>query len=93
MKSKYFENSKLTSKQREKCIYNNCYLFILKDWEKVTSTIIQKFKKPLVSTSANISGSPSPQHFADISREITDAVDYIVEWKQDDLSKSLPSKV
>ena len=39
MKSKYFEHSKLTSKQRDKCIYNNCYLFILKDWEKVLNII------------------------------------------------------
>lgn len=44
MKSKYFEHSKLTSKQREKCIYNNCYLFILKDWEKVLNIILSEHK-------------------------------------------------
>lgn len=55
--------------------------------------LIQKFRKPLVSTSANISGSNSPQSFADISQEIIDAVDYVVEWKQDDFTKSLPSSI
>jgi L-threonylcarbamoyladenylate synthase len=55
--------------------------------------LIQKFKKPLVSTSANISGSSSPLYFDDISQEIIDAVDYVVEWKQDDFTKSLPSSI
>lgn len=55
--------------------------------------LIQKFKKPLVSTSANISGNNPPQCFDDISQEIIDAVDYVVEWKQDDFTKSLPSSI
>ena len=55
--------------------------------------LIHKFKKPLVSTSANISGSNSPQHFGDISRKIIDTVDYVVEWKQDDFTKSMPSSI
>jgi L-threonylcarbamoyladenylate synthase len=55
--------------------------------------LIQKFKKPLVSTSANISGSSSPLYFDDINQEIIDAVDYVVEWKQDDFTKSQPSSI
>ena len=38
-----------------------------------------KFGRPIVSTSANISGKPSPVKFKNISEEITGAVDYIVD--------------
>lgn len=43
--------------------------------------VIAKFGRPIVSTSANISGEPTPQCHADISQEILDAVDYVVEPK------------
>jgi L-threonylcarbamoyladenylate synthase len=41
--------------------------------------LIYKFKKALVSTSANISGSPSPLSFDQIDSKIKDSVDYILE--------------
>ena len=41
--------------------------------------LIYKLGRPIVSTSANISGEPSPHKFADIPEEIKSAVDYIVE--------------
>lgn len=40
--------------------------------------LISKFKKPIVSTSANISGAPTPQSFSEISDEILKGVDYVV---------------
>jgi L-threonylcarbamoyladenylate synthase len=40
--------------------------------------LVAKFGRPIVSTSANISGEPTPKKFAEISGEIRDAVDYIV---------------
>lgn len=40
--------------------------------------LVRKLRKPLVSTSANISGEATPKKFAEISQEIKDAVDYIV---------------
>ena len=43
--------------------------------------LARKLGRPIVSTSANISGEPSPQVFADIAQEIRDAVDYIVPQK------------
>ena len=55
--------------------------------------LISRFKKPIVSTSANISGQPSPVIFSEISQEIIDAVDYVVEWRQDDYAKSQPSSI
>lgn len=45
--------------------------------------LITKLNKPLVSTSANFSGEKSPMKFSDISDEIKNAVDYIVEDEQD----------
>jgi L-threonylcarbamoyladenylate synthase len=46
--------------------------------------LIKKLNKPLVSTSANISGMPSASIFAEISEEIKLGVDFIVKWRQDD---------
>jgi len=40
--------------------------------------LVRRLRKPLVSTSANISGEPTPEDFRDISEEIKTAVDYIV---------------
>ncbi|MGI4805951.1 MAG: L-threonylcarbamoyladenylate synthase [Janthinobacterium lividum] len=44
--------------------------------------LIQRLRKPLVSTSANISGKPSPKNFADIDPEIINGVDYVVDLEQ-----------
>ena len=40
--------------------------------------LVFRLRKPLVSTSANISGEPTPASFAEISEEIKSAVDYVV---------------
>lgn len=45
--------------------------------------LIQQFRKPIVSTSANLSGSPSPTCFQDIAPEILQGVDYVVPLEQD----------
>ena len=55
--------------------------------------LIQQFEKPLVSTSANISREPSPQNFNEVSDKIKSGVDYIVQHRQDDISKKLPSAI
>ncbi|MDE6871894.1 MAG: threonylcarbamoyl-AMP synthase [Bacteroidales bacterium] len=41
--------------------------------------LVHRLGRPLVSTSANISGEPTPGKFAEITQEIRDAVDYIVD--------------
>jgi len=61
--------------------------------EAFTKRLIQRFKKPIVSTSANISGQPSPANFSEISQEIIEAVDYIVQYRQDDLESASPSSI
>lgn len=55
--------------------------------------LIQAFEKPIVSTSANISGYPTPLSFRDISLDIKDGVDYIVRYRQDDQSIQQPSSI
>jgi L-threonylcarbamoyladenylate synthase len=55
--------------------------------------LMGKFKKPLVSTSANISGTSSPATFSEISQEIIRSVDYVVQWRQDDKKRSAPSAI
>lgn len=41
--------------------------------------LVHRFGRPIVSTSANISGEPTPRKFADIPQQIKDAVDFIVD--------------
>ena len=61
--------------------------------EAFSQKLCERFRKAIVSTSANISGAPSPACFAEISDEIKAAVDYIVEYRQDDESRPQPSSV
>lgn len=55
--------------------------------------LIQRFRKPIVSTSANISGNPSPKFFDDIDPEIIAAVDYIVDFEQENRNSRKPSTI
>lgn len=45
--------------------------------------LMERMKKPLVSTSANISGQPTPKSFKEISPEIINGVDYVVNLHRD----------
>lgn len=55
--------------------------------------LIQRFRKPIVSTSANLSGEPSPKNFDEINEQIKDAVDYIVDFEQENKSNKKPSTI
>ncbi len=55
--------------------------------------LARKFGRPIVSTSANISGEPSPQVYADIAQEIRDAVDYIVPRKLEQDATGFASQI
>jgi len=61
--------------------------------EQFSSDLIRRFKRPIVSTSANISGKPSPACFAEIAQEIIDSVDYVVNYRQDENQKAVPSSI
>jgi L-threonylcarbamoyladenylate synthase len=55
--------------------------------------IINGLRRPLVSTSANISGEPAPAYFDEISEEIKSKVDYVVPLRQAEYKKSAPSRI
>lgn len=61
--------------------------------EPFSRSLCERFRKPLVSTSANISGQTSPANFQEISEEIKAGVDYIVNYRQDEKIKSNPSGI
>jgi len=54
--------------------------------------LITQFGKPIISTSANISGNPTPKTFDSIENEILDGVDYVVPLKED-MRPNSPSRV
>jgi L-threonylcarbamoyladenylate synthase len=55
--------------------------------------LLRRFRKPIVSTSANISGEPAPKNFAAISEDIQRGVDYIVRHRQNDTMEAQPSTI
>ena len=61
--------------------------------EEFSRRLCQQFRKAIVSTSANISGQPSPRNFSEISEDIKSAVDYIVGYRQDEKDNAKPSSI
>ncbi len=49
--------------------------------------LIKQFGKPLVSTSANISGNPTPKSFSEIDQSILNTVDYVVNLRQNEIAE------
>jgi len=54
--------------------------------DKFCKYLINKFKNPIVSTSANVSGSPTPKSFREISEYILKGVDYVVNLDHDKIN-------
>lgn len=61
--------------------------------DEFCSQLISRFRKPIVSTSANISGRPSPANFLEIEETILENADYVVQWRQDDSARAKPSSI
>lgn len=61
--------------------------------EEFSKRLCQQFRKAIVSTSANVSGQPSPQNFSEISDEIKAAVDYIVDYRREETVQARPSSI
>lgn len=61
--------------------------------EEFSRQLCYRFQKAVVSTSANVSGEPSPACFDDISDEIKNAVDYIVQSRRKEKTKAVPSSI
>ena len=61
--------------------------------EPFCNELITRFRKPIVSTSANISGKPSPLNFGEIDDEIKNSAGYVVTYRQEERQKNKPSPV
>lgn len=61
--------------------------------EAFSKRLCQQFRKAIVSTSANISGQPSPGNFSEISEKVKSAVDYIVEYRREETGRPKPSGI
>ena len=61
--------------------------------EEFSNQLCFRFRKAIVSTSANVSGEPSPATFAEISEEIKQSVDYIVQSRQNEKAVAKPSGI
>jgi L-threonylcarbamoyladenylate synthase len=61
--------------------------------EPFCNELITRFRKPIISTSANTSGKPSPSNFIEIDEEIKNGAGYVVTYRQDDNRKNKPSSV
>jgi L-threonylcarbamoyladenylate synthase len=61
--------------------------------EAFSQALCQRIKKPLVSTSANISGQPAPANFSEIGSEILRGVDYVVHYRQQKKKKNQASSI
>ena len=61
--------------------------------EAISHELCYRFQKAIVSTSANLSGEPSPANFTEVSPQIIQGVDYVMKCRQNDLSKAKPSQI
>jgi len=61
--------------------------------EDFSKKLCERMRVPLVSTSANVSGEPTPANFGQISEEIKAAVDYVVEYRRKETSQPKPSSI
>lgn len=61
--------------------------------ELFTKELCYRFQKAVVSTSANISGEPTPNNYSEISKDIIDAVDYVVNYKQLEKGRAKSSSI
>lgn len=55
--------------------------------------LIRQLDRPLISTSANLSGGKSPATFTEIDEEVKKRVDYVVRWRQDEDTAAAPSRI
>lgn len=55
--------------------------------------LVRRIGKPIVSTSANYSGGKAPSSFAEIDPELFKEVDYVVNWRREEIAESAPSTI
>ena len=62
-------------------------------YEAFSKQLCYRFQKPIVSTSANVSGEPAAQNYRDISPEILEAVDYVCWTRRQEHKPHQPSSI
>ena len=61
--------------------------------EAFSKRLCEQFRRPIVSTSANKSGEPAASRFSEISDDILSAVDYVVEYRQEEVEAGRASSI
>jgi L-threonylcarbamoyladenylate synthase len=61
--------------------------------EEFSKRLCQQFRKAIVSTSANISGQPSPANYSEITEELKSMVDYVVGYRREEMGHPKPSSI
>lgn len=61
--------------------------------EEFSKRLCQQFRKAIVSTSANISGQPSPANYSEITEVLKSMVDYVVGYRQEEMGHPKPSSI
>ena len=56
-------------------------------------TLLARFGRPIVSTSANLPGAPTPAHYGEIASDVLSAVDHVVKYRQRDKTEAEPSVI
>lgn len=61
--------------------------------EPFSQALCRRLRRPVVSTSANVSGRPAPKVFSQIAPEIVEGVDYVVNYRRGEKSAPSPSNI
>ncbi len=61
--------------------------------ERYSSELCRRLRRPIVSTSANISGEKTPKTFREIADAVKEGVDYVAEYRRDDTTPHAPSNI
>ncbi|MBD2716332.1 L-threonylcarbamoyladenylate synthase [Microvirga sp. STR05] len=61
--------------------------------DEFCSKVVRRLGHGLVSTSANLSGEPTPGIYAEIDPQLVRKVEYVAHWRQDDTTPATPSRV
>jgi L-threonylcarbamoyladenylate synthase len=74
-------------------VHENGSIAIRVTTDPFCKALIKRFRKPIVSTSANISGAPAAAIFKDVADAIKQNVDYVVGYRQEDETIAQPSRL
>lgn len=77
----------------DNAIHENGSIAIRVTQDPFCKALIKRLQAPIISTSANISGAPTPAIYPQIAPEILSKVDYIVKYRREDNTLNQPSQI